>query len=487
MRERHPIDDIFRRGLAAAEVEPPASVWAGVLRQRAGRHRLVVVWRRFRWMGLLALLIGAPLLWWVRTDAPARITPASAQAPAARSGSVNAPMGASDRSSPPAGTVPVPAHATTSSTPSSSARIPDATTAPGATTSRATDGRSTAAVAPDERARPSTAPVGTNNHFTAAERIGHERSSTRAQKVPERERTSSKSTFGGSAAGVLWMTDRLSVGDAEPMTGRRSALAHGMPAAAPGARNLPASYVLPRADWWLAVVAGRFDRSRLWKGSDPELVSARTAVEGHTGEWLWGLWAGRRWRSGTWFGAGVEHTGGRSTYERFDQSQQVSALVNTSIAIFENIVLATQSDTLFVVQERAETTVINGRSSTWRVPLLLGWERGVRRWVFGAHLGLAVEWQRMRDGYLFVEEWSEGGTVVQRTERVRDADRSFGLVSAQLALDGGFQLTEHWRITAGPVYQAGLGVVIGEGAVQALPTRLGGQLRLSVDLPHRNR
>lgn len=480
MRERHPIDDVFRRGLSAAEVEPPAAVWEGVMRQRAGRRRLVVVWRRFRWMGLLALLVGAPVVWWATTPASVRPALAAVQTSEPRSDPSGAATGVL-----PGASMPDPG--TNTPPPPSPARMTDTPSTAGPATTRKAESRpEVAAVRPEETLAP-IAPVGTTSHVGASEHNGRERVSSGAREVPERERSASTSTFGGSAAGALRMADRLTGGDAERMQGRRPDVRHAMPTAAPSSRTPPTGYVLPRADWWLAVVAGRYDRTRRWKGSDVELVNARSAVEGHAGEWHWGLWAGRRWRSGTWFGAGVEHTGGRSAYERFDQSQQVSALVNTSVVIFDNTVLATQSDTLFVVQERSETTAITGRSSTWRVPLLLGWERGVRRWVFGAHLGLAAEWQRMREGYLFVEELSEGGAVVQRTERVRDADRSFGLVSAQLALDGGFQLTEHWRITAGPVYQAGLGVVLGEGAVQALPTRLGGQLRLSIDLPHRNR
>lgn len=480
MRERHPIDDVFRRGLAAAEVEPPAAVWEGVLRQRAGRRRLVVVWRRFRWMSLLALLVGAPVLWWATSPAPLRPTPATARASEARSGPTGAAMGA-------IATASTPDLGTNTPTPPSPARMPDAPSTDGPATTRMSDSRPKAAAVRTVEALPPTAPDGTTDHVVAAERNGPEQVSSGTPRTSGSERVALASDFGGSAAGALRMTDRLIAGDAERMAGRRSAVVHGMPTAAPSSRTPPTSYVLPRADWWLAVVAGRFDRTRRWKGSDAELVNARSATEGHAGEWHWGLWAGRRWRSGTWFGAGIEHTGGRSAYERFDQSQQVNALVNTSVAIFENTVLATDSDTLLVVQERSETTAITGRSSTWRVPLLLGWERGARRWVFGAHLGLALEWQRMRDGYLFREEMTEGGLVVQRTERVREADRSFGLIAAELALDGGFLLTEHWRISAGPVYQVGLGIVIGEGAVQALPTRLGGQVRLSVDLPHRIR
>lgn len=474
MRERHPIDDIFRRGLAAAEVDPPAAVWEGVMHQRAGRRRLVVVWRRFRWIGLLALLVGGPILWWASSDAPSP-PPADAQA------STVQPLGTGPGTAPrDASKGPAQAAHTSVGLEPVFADRPASTTAPDRREDRATTSEGLAH-------RPSAPPAADTPTMLPGARAKDATSPEDRRTTVERSGAAAVGMTGGSAAGALIMAGRMDEGDAQWLPGRRSACSHGLPAAAPATRGLSAGYVLPHAEWWLAMMAARFDRTRRWQGTDAELVDARTALEGHAGEWHLGLWAGRRWRSGTWFGAGIEHTGGRGAYERSDRSQQVNALVNTSIAVFENTVLATQSDTMFVVQDRTETTAITGRSSTWRVPLMLGWERGVRRWVFGAHVGLALEWQRMRDGYLFREEMSEGGMVVQRTERVRDADRSFGLVSAQLALDGGFQLTEHWRITAGPVYQAGLGAVLGRGAVQALPTRLGGHVRLSIDLAGRSR
>lgn len=478
MRERHPIDDIFRRGLAAAEQEPPAAIWEGVMRQRAGRRRLLVIWRRIRWIGPLALMVGAPALWWALSEAPTPPIPTPVQASAAHAGAPDAPAG-------PNMTHPgSPAHEAT--TPAAE-QTPDAAPTVRSATHTLSPVPGKEPASRGDRARRSTARQGSDLAGTAHLNPGDGEGSSGARTVHERERTSSTSAFGGSVRGAVIAAEGPTAGDAQWLSGRRSAFVHGVPVSAPIARGVPDSYVLPRADWWVAVMAGRFDRTRRWQGTDPELVGARAAVEGHAGEWHLGLWAGRRWRSGSWFGVGIEHTGGRSAYERSDRSQQLNAFVNTSIAVFENTVLATQSDTLFVVRERSETTAITGRSSTWRVPLLLGWEGGVRRWMFGAHLGLALEWQRMRDGYLFLEEVTEGGAVVQRAERVRDADRSFGLVSAQLALDGGFQLTEHVRIIAGPVYQTGLGMVFGQGAVQALPTRLGAQLRLRVDLPHRQR
>ncbi len=271
------------------------------------------------------------------------------------------------------------------------------------------------------------------------------------------------------------------------MERRQPAMDRSLADAAPRQGTLPTGYLLPHGEWWVGLELGRYDRSRRWQGTDLELVDARAALDDHAGEWHFGILAGRRWRSGIWLGTGLEHTGGRSATERFEHDLMMSTAVNTSIVVFENTILAIQNDTVLQVQERSETTTITGRSSTWRVPLLLGWTRSLRRWSFGAHVGLAGEWQRIREGYLFLEEVRQGGQVVHRTERVRDPDRSFGVLGAQLGLDAGFQFTERWRISAGPAVHAGLGVVLGQGAVQALPTRWGGQVRLSVDLSARPR
>jgi hypothetical protein len=56
-REPHPIDDLFRRGLAEAEVVPPPSVWEGV--QRGRRRSGWLPWPGLN--GLLLLLIPATL------------------------------------------------------------------------------------------------------------------------------------------------------------------------------------------------------------------------------------------------------------------------------------------------------------------------------------------------------------------------------------------------------------------------------------------
>lgn len=470
MRERHPIDEVFRRGLSAAEVEPPAAVWEGVVRQRSERRRKLFAWRRKRWAVLLAVPAVGAALWWALGTSPGGTT--DGQGPS--------PTGPTATS-----TLPPPRPAIDRTTPLDVApsTVPTRPQAGPGSAAQATTPTATLPVSPG-MARESTAATRVRAGSTAAQ----EAAPGPTAKVPGAEQRGTLGIPSGSTwNGTVMLKERLDDLDPQRMDRRRCTYARALSAAGPQAGTAPTGYLLPHGEWWLAVVAAGHDRTRRWQGSDPELVHARSTLEDHAAEWHFGLWAGRRWRSGFWMGLGLEHAGGRAMKEHLEHDRLLSTQVNTTIVVFDNEVLSTLSDTVQSVQERTGTTAITGRSSTWRSPLLLGWERSVRRWAFGAHVGLAVEWQRMRDGYLFREEVSESGLVLHRTERVRDSDRSFGLLAAQLGLDAGFQLTEHWRITAGPVFHSGLGVVAGQGAVQALPTRWGGQVRLCVDLSGRPR
>lgn len=58
MKRRHPIDEIFRRGLADRSEEPPLHLWADIDRRRSAAHRRGLYWRRRRGV----LLTGAAFL-----------------------------------------------------------------------------------------------------------------------------------------------------------------------------------------------------------------------------------------------------------------------------------------------------------------------------------------------------------------------------------------------------------------------------------------
>lgn len=62
MQERHPIDDLFRRGLQGASVAPPPGLASAIVAKVQVRRRRALLWR-WRLVAALLLLVGGTFLW----------------------------------------------------------------------------------------------------------------------------------------------------------------------------------------------------------------------------------------------------------------------------------------------------------------------------------------------------------------------------------------------------------------------------------------
>ncbi|MBP6389299.1 MAG: hypothetical protein KA352_00280 [Flavobacteriales bacterium] len=249
----------------------------------------------------------------------------------------------------------------------------------------------------------------------------------------------------------------------------------------------PADYVLPHGEWWVGAGVGMYSVTRHWSGDDEELVAAWRESEEKKRDLLYGLYFGRSWHSGFWAGSGVEFGKGRSSFDHMDQRQDMTMAVTTQFATFDEMVIAVVTDTAVVVEQRSETFTGTNRSSVIRVPVLLGWDWGSRRWKLGLNMALAGEWHTLREGYVLVSGANNAGVETLTAEELPEKDRSYGLLSAQIGVSAGFRVGERWVISAGPAYHTGLTLFSSHAPLQALPRRWGGLAQLTYTLPSRTR
>jgi hypothetical protein len=460
MSERHPIDELFHRALHDAEVTPPPAVWEGIVRKRTERRG------GFRGWLLAVLLVGSGLAaWWAfgtRTEQALHVaerevtTPVDAQ-PANRA----EPVGE-------ASTAPATAPVTSSGAATTTTEVSTPDPSPiGAGSSTASDDLGGAASASNAN---STVHTGTG-------------SSTNTGRMGVRANTSTSGSGGASAPGGS--AAMHVVRDAEPDPLDRLSVVVPALLPAPIIRDSvrraedPQPYVLPNADWWVALELGRYDERRTWYGDDGALVNALNATEVPHYTTSIGVLGGRSWRNGFGLSLGVAYEGSSQSFQFNGAStQQDTVLYFPYLVTLDTQVFVSNVDTVptyVTVQERTNAT---NSFSVVRVSAEGHWHANLRRWTIGPRLGLGTEFTTMRKGYTLDSGSDTLLTVVNAAEESYDA-RYATVLTALIGADVGFALTEHWGLWATPTYARGLVSWGPSDAPYMLPERIGLRLRLS--------
>ncbi len=489
MKERHPIDDLFREGLYNSEAAPPAEVWERVVAQRSWGHRLLAGLQR-RWtMGLLAmLLVGAPLAWYgVGNDAaPVAATSenTSVAPPAERSTSLTekqdvgglVPDAEARRTSDAlqegnaANTVER-IQAVERITSSNGTSIPTHRSATGVRSSvpaqphghiAGATGELLAARTPARRNDQLSADSGPEvvSGNVAAKAIEGTNASDRPVLEVE---ASTASTTGGAAHGTLG-DDYV---DMDFLLAHPRSIVYQRPLDSMLVidRSVDPPYVLPNGAWWLGVQFGWNEWKGGWTGASALVDDLNEAEEWQSG-WQAGIVGGRTWKSGLSVSLGLEVANAKSrflfngagnndsdtgAYEFvLDTTWQVNAVAPDS-----SYVVYTYSFDLVAVPigERGVQYSASNRYTLLNIPVEIAWQKNVKRYTFAPRIGLNAGLFIGRNGTTLVNgsNVDTGPTAIPANDPRAD-DRFGMLLSGSAGMDLGYAITERIQLFAGPGY-----------------------------------
>lgn len=489
MKERHPIDDLFREGLYNSEAVPPAEVWERVVAQRSWGHRLLAGLQR-RWaISLFALLlVGTPLAWYgVRSDA-APVAATSASTPAAtpeeRSTSLAAKQGDEDLG-PNAGAQTLPdslqesnvVHAAEHTQGADGIPAPNASSVP---KQRSNVGPHSSTSDQDNVA---IAGAGVNSRKTEEpELLTYERSGDKESGAGSVDEAAKTVTATSASIRPVAEVDALTapsgsgklVGSGtDDYFDMEFLLAHPHRIEYPrrldsmlvNDRPVEAPYVLPNGAWWLGVQFGWNEWNGGWTGASPLVDELNQAEEWQSG-WQAGVVGGRRWKSGFSVSLGLEVANARSrflfngagnndsdtgAYEFvLDTTWQVNAVAPDS-----SYVVYTYSFDLVAVPigERGVRYSASNRYTLLNIPLEIAWQKNVKRFTFAPRLSLNAGLFIGRNGTT-LENGSNvdtGPTTIPANDPRAD-DRFGMLLSGSAGMDLGYAITERIQLFAGPGY-----------------------------------
>lgn len=482
MREKHPIDDLFRRVLRDAEAAPPPAVWGGVVRRRHWGHRLLLrLERQWGLAMLLLLLISAPLAWWAMSASPGGggqatsaqekgVVPSSSLTPIADRPVAHHDLGASHAAD----------AAASMNAPSDPAR---------AEIPRSENTGEVPAATPTERSNharldpPATeGPFGANSDPEAHEERTSNEVATATAWVPREEQADLAGIDGARSAAIH--LDRLHL----LMAGR------GTDEAGSGTlleRDAPHQYVLPGRVAWIGIHAGYHDLSGGWNGPSPT-AEALNNDEAWQDQWTAGLSYGWRWRSGWSASIGVDVVNRRSRFLHQHMEEGITtwdvdtSWVITPAGIDQNI-YTWNIDSLVAFEPGInEQYSATNRYTLLRVPIEIGWRMGTRRWQFSVRGGSSICGTIARRGQSLSSPPSDGAPELIDLSDPAIDHRFTMSIAGSIAADAGYLLTERWSVHLGPVVTRDLWTS-GNPDPSLRLTSFGGLLRLEHELRMKER
>ena len=498
MKEQHPIDELFARGLRDAEAAPSAAVWEGIVQKRGWAHlTLVQLRRRWGWLALMLFLGGSAT--YIALQSSGAELAATQQAvqiiqpilmaqdvsPTTSNTVVSASFSEEDVESTRA------YHATTNNEQRPSAPG-HGQQADGVTEVQAASIATGSAHLYESHASSMKAPK-----FTTADVLTHARSVSVAHGGPAEQEDTEKGTSTSTDSqlateeATLVVTPalvsarelRYSASEIEPIRPgmlqvRSSILEHELLAADLRYGNRP-EFRGPRRAWWVAATAGQFRETRTWHGGDADLVKALQGTETPHHTFNFGALAGMNFKGGWGMATGLEYSAARYDFRHLDQFSSMQDSLVTYVITFNSQVVDSYVDTLTTFTEVCKTVAAVNHYTSLRVPLEGSWHKAWRRWHFGVRGGLGLEFNTMRSGVTLMSE--QGGTRsvdVSSTEK-----RTAVLLSGGLAADVGYAINERLAVWASPGYATGLfSLSPTDGTPYAVPERMGIRFRLAYTL-----
>ncbi len=503
MKEKHPIDELFARGLRDAEAAPSAAVWEGIVLERGWAHlTLLQLRRRWGWLALVFLLGGGATYLGISsgngTEVAGSQLPEQMTHPAlmALDVSQTAPsntlisasfseveMGSTGASN---AITQDEQHSSAQSRGQRSEQVLVVETAPvdiGSARSSDPLGNPTVLqIATADAASSIAEPMRVAQPMHAEqEETPHEKFSSvdvrptaELPLVPYEPAIRFEHRYRNNAS-------EMEVVRPSMLQIRPSILERGLLAAELHYGNRP-EFRGPRRIWWVAATAGQFRETRTWHGGDAELVNALQGTETLHHTFNFGVLTGMNFKGGFGAAAGLEYSAARYDFQHLDQFSSMQDSLVTYVITFNSQIVDSYVDTLTTLTEVRQTVAAVNHYTSLHVPLEGSWHKAWRRWHFGVRCGLALEFNTMRSGITLMNE--QGGTRsvdVSSTEK-----RTAALVSGGLAADLGYAINERLAIWASPGYATGLlSLSPTDGTPYAMPERMGIRFRLAYTLrPH---
>lgn len=503
MKERHPIDDLFRKGLYDSEATPPADVWQRVVAQRSWGHRLLVGLQR-RWaIGLVgAALLLAPLAWYA---ASAGNKAEVAQERSVASGSAGVSGTGSTPKADAEGTAEVAAQPASAN---AAHEAPDVV--PDNKTGSASGGESAGARAEEPangaEARARSAAEGPahaggwSSGLEGGSAMGAgETTSSRAgaenEKANDEQSASDNGMFStvGAPNPAISEEDRsanrsidddYATGDMMMLRTRLSDVGRALDSMKTATKPIEVPYVLPHGAWWMGVQFGWNEWNGGWRG-EGRLAEELNAAETWQSGWQAGFVGGRTWRSGLSLSAGIEYASLKSrflfTEERIDVSDSGMAMVLdttwsvNAVAPDSSYVVYTYDIAYVPVEGLGENVRYNAtnRYALLSIPLEASCQWNLGRWTLAPRVGAAFNWMVGRSGRTLVASGNDGPPRSVPPSDAGAADR-FGMwVTGSVGVDVGYALNERTQVFVGGGYNS----LLASGG-ELRPALDGAQLRL---------
>lgn len=480
MRDKHPIDDLFREALRNTSAEPPPHLAAAVIGAAQQRRRAVAWFRRRYVLGALLLLtVGAVGYWrfgsWAGSVENARMEQSVARDVTPHNAEVVTPM-KTEKEAHSVAIVPTMTDDAVAKRASTSRSRREARASTGdavrenmpATNTNDRAGGEQPGLAPIDPVQPARADL-TDEVVPEASPFAVASNSTPVDAV-------AVSTPPVALASSSILGDAALVRLLPRFTSGEGAIAH--PLSAVGTNT----YVLSRGDWWIGLHTAFYASHRHWSGGSAVLADALNDAEAWTSTVGLGLMGGRAWRSGFCVGMGIESERSEQAYRHVDKATSYESVVNTQMVTLNTQVYYTAADTVLTPTVHERVSVGSDSRTTWRIPVEAFWRASMGRWVVGARCGLAAEFTSVRSSASLIDDEVLGG--INATELAPSAlNQRYPLTMVGVVgADVGFLLHERWTATASPVYMRGLLNSTGDNSVSSSPERAGVRLQLCYTL-----
>ncbi len=550
MNGKHPIDDLFARGLRDAEATPPPGVWEGIVRERAKAPSApakgsVMTRNRGRWglAAILLLLLSAGAYWLVvqpgtnSADGPASVEPSPGGEGQPSTLATKNATTESGSATPEKSNAEGPS--TTSTT---SAQEPDATPSSTGTTTDPTvkqagtpHGSPVGSAGDSNTKKPVTQQAARSNKpasqpATVATVSSQVNDDARNNDEPANENTTRSSpndepaiapSSESSATSKGKNGDPVSIGGSTSMAQassgtvvRTSPDVHlskldGLVTPLVGTAVTPPGpllqgdstpvYVLDKGQWWFGVQAGISSLNGEWRGTGPEISELNESETWQGGQSL-ALAVGRDWLSGWSSGITIGMAKKRSRFLHHESEPgHVETVIDTT---WTNTPMGTQTNysTWDIVERLVEEPGVErdySATNTYtslRIAPEIGYRiAGRQRFSLHARGGLAVSMTLGRKGSALVSSATSDSTEVVQTSitplALNDAslDDRFPVSFAVFAsVELRYRLCERWSLSMLPMFNFDLSRSA-ERVPQTSMTEVGGALRLRYDLGHKER